>query len=420
MKHLLNHFLAATLLTTATTASAENWPQWRGPFFNGSTTETGLPTTTNHIAWVTPLPGYSGATPAIWGDNVFVSSPDDAKNLLLLCLDRRSGKIRWQKILGNGDFAKGHNNATSPSPITDGQRVWIMYATGLLAALDLNGNVLWKRDLAADYGKFALMWIYGSSPLLYRNNLYVQVLQRHPPTYKHALDDKPTRDSYLLCLDPLTGKERWRHIRHTDAITESMEAYTTPIPHGDEIILIGGDYITAHDAATGAERWRCGGLNPKHNGWWRVVPSPVIADDTIIACGPKRSPVLGIRNGKPAWESTVATPDCCTPLFYKGNLFVLDGDRQLMACVDPKTGAVRWQGKLDAPGDVFRASPTGADDKVYCVSEKGTVFVLEAGDRFQILSTFQIAEPPIRSSIAIAQGQLFLRTGKNLYCFGAQ
>lgn len=413
----MRSLLVALLLTTA--ASAENWPQWRGPSFNGSSTETGLPTSNDHVAWVTPLPGFSGATPAIWGDNIFVSSPDTNKNLNLLCLDRRTGKVRWQKTLGDGDFAKGHNNAASPSPVTDGQHVWIMYATGVLAALDMNGAVVWQRDLTKDYGKFAIMWIYGSSPLLYKGNLYVQVIQRSPPSYKHAEDDKPIRDSFLLCLDPLTGKERWRHIRKTDAIKETMEAYTTPIPNGDELVIIGGNCITGHNAATGAELWRCDKLNLRRDPWMRIVPTPVIADGTVIACGPKREPVLGIRDGKVAWQfAGIATPDCCTPLFYKGKLFILDGDRHVMACVDPKTGAVRWQGKLEATGDVFRASPTGADGKVYCVSEKGNVFVLEAGDSFKVLSTFKVAEPPIRSSIAVSQGQLFLRTGKNLYCIG--
>jgi outer membrane protein assembly factor BamB len=149
-----------------------------------------------------------------------------------------------------------------------------------------------------------------------------------------------------------------------------------------------------------------------------MVPSPVVAGDTIIGCRPRRNALLGFRDGKVAWELDALLPDVCTPLFYRGRLFVLDGDRHILANVDEKTGAVRWQGKLEVTGDLFRASPTGADGKIYCVSEKGSVFVLEAGDSFKVLSTFKIAEPPIRSSIAISQGQIFLRTGKNLYCIG--
>ena len=410
------------LLALATAVSAENWPQWRGPFFNGSTTETGLPTTwsaTENVAWVTPLPGFSGATPAVFGDNVFVSSPDADKNLNLLCLDRVTGKVRWKTTLSTGDFTHGNNNLASPSPVTDGRHVWALFATGVLAALDCDGNVLWKRDLARDYGKFAVMWIYGSSPLLHKGRLYVQVIQRDPPTYKYSLDDKPRRDSYLLCLDPLTGREHWRHLRATDAVNESMESYTTPIPLDDKLIVVGADYVTAHRLDTGAELWRCGGLNRTRNGWRRIVPTPVVADGNIIACGPKHDPLLAIRDGKLAWETKDITPDVCTPLYYRDKLFVLDGDRQTVACLDPKTGQTRWQGKLEITGDLIRASLTGADGKLYCISEKGTVLVLEAGDDFKVLAHFKMVGPdeqPCRSSIVAAQGSLFIRTAKNLYC----
>ncbi|MBM3860344.1 MAG: hypothetical protein FJ395_11920 [Verrucomicrobia bacterium] len=409
-------FSLIAALTFATAVTAEHWPQWRGPFLNGSTTATGLPTTNERIVWVAPMPGFSGATPAIWGDNIFVSSPDNANRLNLLCLDRRTGKVRWQKTLGDGDFVRGRNNTVSPSPVTDGQRVWVMYATGLVAALDFNGNILWKCDLSKDHGKFAIMWVYGSSPLLYKGSLYIPVLQRDPPTYPHAIDDKPSRESFLLCLDPLTGKERWRHLRKTDALAESMEAYSTPIPFDDKLLIVGGDYVTAHDPATGAERWRCAGLNPTRMQSGRVVPSAVIADGAIIICAPKRNPMFAIRNGQVAWQLDTITPDVCTPLYYRGKLFVFDGDRQIIANVNPQTGAVLWQGKLEVPGDVFRASPTGADGKIYCISEKGNVFVLEAGDAFKILATFTIAEMPCRSSIVASEGQLFIRTAKNLYC----
>ena len=170
---------------------AENWGHWRGPEYNGSTTETGLPETwskTEGVAWVTPLPGYSGATPVVWGDSVFVSSPDEEKNLTLLCLDRKDGKVRWQKIVSAGDREKGRNNMASPSPVTDGKSVFVIFGTGDLAAFDFSGKELWKRNLAKEYGRFANMWLYGASPLLYEGRLYVQVLQRNPvpPDYTSA------------------------------------------------------------------------------------------------------------------------------------------------------------------------------------------------------------------------------------------
>jgi outer membrane protein assembly factor BamB len=411
---------------------AENWPQWRGPFFNGSTTETNLPdqwSKTENVAWVAPLPGYSGATPIVWDDSVFVSSPDDQKNLLLVCLDRLTGRVRWQQKVATGDFEKGRNNSASPSPVTDGAHVFILFATGDLAAFDFAGKELWHRNLAQEYGRFAINWIYGSSPMLYRGKLYVQVLQdaKVPAEYSHARDGKPERESFLLCLEPATGKNLWRHVRSTDAFSDAQEAYTTPIPvengNRSEIIVVGGNYVTAHSTEDGAELWRSAGLNDKQEPFWRIVPSPVEADGLIIACGPKRDPVLAIKDGGHglvtqthlAWKFTDSPSDCTTPLFYQGRLYVLDGDRQVMSCLEPKTGRKISQGRLGVH-EIFRASPMGADGKIYCLSESGTAVVLAAGDEFKVLATIPMGESPVRSSIAAAHGQLFIRTAKNLYC----
>jgi outer membrane protein assembly factor BamB len=424
------------VLVTGFTASAENWPQWRGPYFNGSTTETNLPShwsKTENLAWVTPLPGFSGATPAVWEDSVFVSSPDEQKSLKLLCLDRTNGRMRWERKIAAGDFEKGRNNTASPSPVTDGKRVFILFATGDLAAFDFSGNELWHRNLAADYGRFAIMWIYGSSPMLYRDKLYVQVLQhgKVPPEYAQAQDGKTERDSFLLCLEPATGKNLWLHVRPTDAFSEAQEAYTTPLPFesgtGAEIIVVGGNYVTAHSAEDGAELWRCAGLNVKTEPFWRIVPSPVAADGLIFACGPKRDPVLAIKDGGRglvtdthlAWKFTEFPSDCATPLFYDQRLFVLDGDRQMMTCLQPQTGRKVWQGNLGVK-EIFRASPLGADGKIYCISESGTAVVLAAGEEFKILAMNPMDEAPVRSSIAAAQGELFIRTASDLYCVRKQ
>ncbi len=429
---MLNRILIlALVLLGAGYAGAEEWPQWRGPFFNGSTTEKDLPTQwskTNGVAWATPLPGYSGATPVIFGDSVFVSSPDQEKQLLLFCIDRKSGAVRWKQVVGAGNQEKGRNNMASPSPVTDGRRVFVMFGTGVLKGYDYAGKELWARDLAKEYGRFAINWLYGASPLLYRDRLYVPVIQHNPPEYGHALDDKPDRESFLLCIEPQTGTNLWRHIRATDAISEAQEAYTTPIPAENgrpEILLVGGNCVTAHSPETGEEYWRCGGLNDRKERFWRVVPSPVTGAGLVFACGPKRDPVLAIKDGGKglvtdshiAWRFKEFPSDCVTPLFYQGKLFVLDGDRQMLTCLDPATGAKKWQGSLGLR-EIFRASPTGADGKLYCISESGTVVILSAGDEFKVLSVLAMGEAPVRSSIAVAHQQLFIRTARNLYCIG--
>jgi outer membrane protein assembly factor BamB len=337
--------------------------------------------------------------------------------------------VRWRKVIAEGDRERGLNNMASPSPVTDGQKVFCMFATGDLAAFDFAGQDLWQRNLAKEFGGFANMWIYGSSPMLHAGKLYVQVLQRNPcpDDYTHARDDKPQRESSLLCLDPQTGKTLWRHVRPTDATGEAQEAYSTPIPYaaksGTEILVVGASYLTAHSPETSAELWRCGGLNDRKETSWRLVPSPVAADGMIIACGPRGDPVLAIKPGGQglvtgthiAWKFKEFPSDCVTPLVYQRRLFVLDGDQQMITCLDPQTGAQQWQGHLGVK-EIFRASPTGADGKIYCVSERGTVVVLEAGNEFKILSTIRMGEAPVRSSIAVAHGALFIRTASNLYC----
>jgi outer membrane protein assembly factor BamB len=417
----------------APSVSAENWPQWRGPFFNGSTTETNLPASwskTENVLWTAPLPGPSHATPIIWDDSVFVSSPDEDKNLLLLCVDRHTGKIRWQKQVGVGDRTQGRNNMASPSPVTDGNTVWILFGTGELAAFDFSGKPLWARHLSKEYGKFSIQWLYGSSPMLYKNRLYVQVLQRCPESSQgSAAGDGQPRQSFILCLDPQSGTNIWRHVRPTDALGESQESYATPMPGecpgGTEIVVVGGDYVTGHDAATGAELWRGGGLrNFKHLGDSRLVPTPLLADGMVIVSGAKRNPMLAFRDcgkgdittGGLAWTYTEYPTDCVTPLFYQGKLFELDGDRQMMVCMDPMTGKVQWQKAL-GNREIYRASPTGADGKIYCFSENATAVVMSAADG-QVLSTINMAEGPSHATIAAAQGCLFVRTAQNLYCIG--
>ena len=425
--------VVSMLFIAMPTVRGGNWPQWRGPFQDGSTTEERLPetwSTTNGVAWAAPLPGFSGATPAVWNNSIFVSSPDTNKDLLLICLDRATGAARWKAVVGTGDREVGRNNMAAPSPATDGTNVYAMVGTGNLVAYDFAGNRKWARDLAADFGSFSIMWIYGSSPLLWNGRLYIQVLQRTPvpEDYTHAPGAVRTRDSYLLCLDAATGTNIFRQIRPTEAQLESMESYCTPYPcktkAGLQILVFGADHLTGHDPMTGAELWRSQTFNSQHDGYWRIVPTPIYAGGHIIACGPKRDPVVGIRDqdlkgslpeSSISWRLTDFPTDCSSPLLYREVLYVLDGDRQRLTALNPASGEKLGQIALGVH-DIFRASPTGADGRIYCVSETGTVIVVEAGKEMKILSTIRMGESPVRSSVVAAQGALFIRTARNLYC----
>lgn len=437
--------IALALSAGAAFAGPRDWANWRGPEFNGSSAEVGLPvkfSPTEGVKWAVDLPGPSAATPAIWGDSVFVSSTEPAKQLLLaLCLDRKTGKIRWQKVAGSGYQPgggqgnplqiDGRSNYASPSPVTDGKRVVFFYGNGDMVAYDFGGKELWRKNIQQECGDFAFNWTFGSSPQLYDGKLYLQILQRNIPVQGRGKDGS---ESYLMAMDPATGKELWRAVRPTDARMESREAYSTPIPfvHNGrkEIVISGGDIVSGHDAATGKELWRWGTWNTDHLGTsLRLVPSPVTGAGIILASAPKQLPVFAIKAGGSgdlgpagiAWQSpdrSALTSDVPTPLFYKNRFYVLSDLKKAISCVEPATGKVLWSSPTPGFSPCW-GSPTGADGKVYVISLKGEVHVYNA-DTGELLATNPMAdqENEIRSSVAVAYGNLFVRTNSKLYCIG--
>src|SRR6266850_3439114 len=264
-KRILSVFFVA--LFSVIVANAENWPQWRGPSLNGTSNEKNLPlrwTTEENISWKLSLPAWSGSTPVIWGDRIFLNVAD-GNDLYLWCIDKTKGEVVWKKLLGGGNIKMRKQNMSSPSPVTDGKNVYVMTGTGILKSFNFKGVELWSRDIQKDYGQFGLNWGYGSSPLLWEDALYVQVL--------HGMK---TRDpSYLLRIDKKTGKTVWRVERPTEAVHESPDSYTTPVVlrYGGkvEIVVSGGDCVTGHDAATGKEIWRGNGFNVQKDPNYRVI-----------------------------------------------------------------------------------------------------------------------------------------------------
>jgi outer membrane protein assembly factor BamB len=417
---------------------AENWPQWRGPNFNGATTATGLPTEfskTKNVKWVADLPGASAATPIIWEDKVFISSTDeDRQTLQAMCLDRETGKILWNHDVGVGlQRQPARANYASPSPVTDGHLVYFFYGNGNLIAFNMEGERVWAKNIETEHGQFAFQWDFSSSPMLYDGILYLQVLQRNVPVHGRGRQDGP---SYLLAMDPKTGEELWKHIRPSQAQAESLEAFSTPIPFTHEgrteILIVGGDDISGHDPKTGEKFWRWGTWNPTRIGHWRLVPSPVTGGGVVLACAPKGGPVFAVKAGLkgPQDDSALAwttadqrkiSSDVPTPLFYKGRFYILNRDGKTLSSVDP-SGKVNWIGDLDSR-PVLESSPTGADGKIYFMNERGDVWVIEAGDEFKVLHRTSMGDSndkDLRSSISVAHGNLFIRTGSKLYCIEQQ
>lgn len=450
MKRNMILALLFLFIWTGFVIAQENWPNWRGPNRDGTSAATNLPTTwseTENIVWKVKLPSWSGGTPIIWGDKIFLTSPSIAEikeepkkeqppqdqnrrrrrrpsrnpggqELLLLCFSKSDGKMLWQRQLDVGNKTHRKQNNTSPSPVTDGKHLWVVTGTGQVTSFDLDGKQIWQKNLQKEYGDFGLNWGYASSPLLYDGKLIIEVL--------HGM--KTDDPSYIVAFDIKDGKELWRQERPTDAVTESPDSYTTPavLEYDDktEIVITGGDYVTGHDPNTGKELWRAAGLNPEKRRNYRIVASPVVVGDMIYA-PTRKKPLLALKAGGSGditsshlvwkWDGGAA-PDVPTPV-SDGKYFYMVDDAGKVTALNAKTGEVVWGPERTAQGTVS-SSPLLADGKIYFINERGAAPVIATGPEFKLLATNQLNDSYTLSSIVPSGNQLFIRTSTHLYCIG--
>jgi outer membrane protein assembly factor BamB len=438
-------FFALTSVFIVWTSAFADWPNWRGPNFNGSANDQykqGYPvefSPTKNVKWSVELEGPSASTPIVVGDHVFLSgtrlSSDSglASALVALCIERSTGKVLWVKNSGSdyqpgsGDGSKlqldSRSNYSSPSPVVNENYAVFFYGNGDLVCFDYNGKLVWRRNIQQDYGDFCFQWTFSSSPLLLNDRLFLPVLQRDEPVHNRGKEDAK---SSILCIDLYNGKTIWRQIRETPAKKESRESFSTIIPHGDLLLVAGGDHLTAHNPKDGSEIWRWGTWNPGHKQeWWRLVPSPVVGNNRILVCAPKNAPVYAIdsstkNEAKLTWDTSgikEVTSDVPTPLFYDNYFYILSDLRKNLSKIEPHDGSLIW--KVDLPGKYkWRASPSAADGKIYLMNHNAEVLVIDA-TKGEILHSVKMGDSyddQTRSSIALSNGQIFIRTNKKLYC----
>ena len=423
-------------LAWAAAARAENWPQWRGPDGNSHSRESDLPVIWNEtqgIVWKTPLPEFGNSTPAIWGDAIFLTSHKD-EDLLLLRINKSSGKIEWTQTVGQGTAhhvpikkksnqerreQKFHDmqNLASPSPVTDGKTVVVHFGNGEFAAYNFAGERLWQRNLQDDYGPYTIWWGHANSPVLFGNTVISVCLQDNLSDFA----EKPS-ESYVVAHDLATVKEVWRTLRMTRAKAEEADAYTTPVLHkrGDktELIVMGGNQVDAYDPATGKQLW----FLPNIVGG-RTVHSPTAWNDLVFVTQGHSGPMLAVkltektgelsRESGIAWRDQTGTPDTCCPVVWGEYLFTLT-DAGIVKCFEARTGHLKWKERVKGE---YKASPIAAEGRIYFLNTHGLCTVVSANDRFERLTENQLDEDTIASPI-VSDGKIFIRGKKSLYCLG--
>jgi outer membrane protein assembly factor BamB len=419
-------------------AFAQNWPRWRGPEGTGATTETRLADSwsdASNVAWRARLRGVGVSSPIVWGDRVYVTSQlgrgesrqgprlgqggnateaerslssaggDRGVLFLVEALDRATGARAWTfELPAEAGLPSVHDkhNLASASPVTDGERVYAIFGSGQVAALDLQGRAVWTRNLAKEFGPFDINWGHGSSPLVHRGTLYLVCY--HEST------------AYLLALDAGTGKQRWKVDRPRGVISYSTPIIV-PVAQGEELIVNSSTGIEAYDPATGRALWHFDEPNRF------PIPAPLHHDGVIYTSrGYRSGPYAAIRPGgrgdvsrsHVVWHVPTGAPYISSLVYHDGLLYMA-GDVGIVTCVDAATGQMVWRERI---GGLYTASPVAADGKIYLAGESGDVVVLKAGRKPEVIARNRISGR-ILASPAIAAGRIFIRTDGELVAIGS-
>ncbi len=425
----------------------QNWPRFRGPHARG--VAEGYPTPASWsvesgegVLWRTSIPGLAHSSPVVWGDSVFVTSavnekggsllkvglygsidpvPDEGPHRFVVYrIDKRTGKILWERVAFEGTPRRPrHPKATlaNSSPATDGEKVVAFFGSEGLYCYDLQGKLLWKKDLgpldAAFFKAPDAQWGFASSPVIHDGVVYIQC--------------DVLNDPFLAAFDLKTGEQIWRTKR------DDVPTWSTPTIHstGERTLLLvnGWKHAGGYDAATGKEVWRLSG------GGDIPVPGPVVAHDLVFITNAHGSdaPIYAVRldaegdislgddetsNQHVSWSIPRGGAYMQTPLVY-GDLLYNCRDNGVLSVYDAKTGDRKYQQRLGRGGGGFTASPVAADGKVYFTSEEGDVYVVKAGPNYELLATNALDEVTMASP-AISEGTIYFRTRTHLVSVGAK
>lgn len=391
-------------------ANDHNWPRFRGPDGTGHSSETKLPTEWDNdsIAWKTKLPVAGHSSPIIWGEHIFLTGTtgaDDGVERYVVCLERESRNVVWKKAVAHGEGEKLHamNSWATPSCATDGECVVAFFGAGGLHCFDMEGNVLWSRDL----GQFPGSWGVGASPII----LGDMVIQ----------NCDATGNSYILAVHRKTGKDVWKTPRRE----KPRGGWSTPVlidaGSRKELVVNGEFGVQSYDPATGKALWFCKSFNG------RGTPTPAFDGDKLFVVNGKAGDVYAVKPGGAGdvtathmvWHTPrVSGRDLPSPILVDDKYLIVLGMQAIATGYDAGSGKELWKSRL---GGNYSASPVAANGLVYATAEDGTVTVLRPGVKCEIVAKNRIRSPrgeSFRSSMAVSDGQLFLRSNRYLYCIG--
>jgi hypothetical protein len=399
---------------------AENWPQFRGPTAQGISTETNPPlkwSATENVAWKTGLPGESWSSPVVWGDRVFLTTATEGgESCHVLSLDRRTGAIIWDKEVFRQvpRHKQARNTFATPTPATDGERVYAVFSDGSIVALKFDGSTAWVNRDHKFFGEHGL----GSSPILH-NGLLILALDGSSDAEDKKLGwQKPWDQSRVIAVDAKTGRDRWQGRRGLSRISHGAPCIGEQDGRA-QVVTEAGDVVQGFDFKTGDLLWSSQVIGEGK------VPSAVLGEGLVFTSGGwgGKETIKAFRLGGSGdlketnlvWEQKKGMPKVPSMIYVKPHLFAIT-DGGVATCMTAATGEIVWQERV---GGNFAASPVAAAGRIYFVGDNGETTVIEAGAEFKVLARNALGER-VQASPAVSPRQIFIRTEKNLFCIGVK
>jgi outer membrane protein assembly factor BamB len=436
--------IAASLLQTNTHSATGpgDWPYWRGPNADGMAVgDAALKwSDTENVRWKTDIPGLGNSSPVIWGDQIFLttaiptgtagtaaaaappppegrgrpgmggSGPLVEHKFDLLSIDRRSGKILWQRTAKTATPHEGshgqYGSFASNSPVTDGMHVYAFFGSRGIYCYDMKGTLVWQRDFGIQL-RMKMSFGEGMAPVLADDKLIL--------VFDHE------GDSFIVALDKATGKDAWKVAR--DEKTNWAAPLVVDVKGRKQVVVAATKKVRAYDLRDGALIWECAGLGGN------TIPQPVRQGDLVFVMSGYQNPkLMAIRLGKEGdltgsdavvWTETRGLSYTPSPVVFDNKLYTLT-DTGMLSCFNAQTGQPYYHQARLPKTYSFKSSPVGANGKLYLASENEDVVVVRMGETFEVLATNTMTDQTFIATPAIAGGEIYLRSKTRLYCIGGK